>query len=475
MKKKITLALMKREIAAIAFFIRVFSSVGFGMTYAGLALFLIKNLHFSESFAISMMGLFLALHYSLALINGFVTGRWVSYINSLLIGTLVQMLALLLIYQASTFVFWGCALFLSGSLASSTAINMIITERFEPHEQARERIFMWNYAGQNLGNILGYSIAGYYQLMNNFSTIAYSTSALMLIALLLGFYYRRHIADIHSRYARLSGKEKQINLIKFLLLLLAITFISKLILVASNVTSDLILIFLSITVASLLGYYFLQSTLKKKALTFVVLALIYLVFWSLYFLIPTGLSLFANYNTTGYLFNVAVPPAWLPNINSFLVIIGAPFLAVVFKAFDAKKHWTAVHKFSAGLFFMAIAFLFPASGILAAHFGLVDLLWLAGAYVFITFSELLIAPVGLAAVGQYVDRDRQSLMSGLCLSIVGLGGLVASKLSNFINIANSHVYQSNHQFLILFAAVAVITFLLSAFLYCFKGKLKDNS
>jgi len=461
---------MKKETATALFFIRMFSSIGFAILFSSLTLYLIKNLHFSNTFAVSMMGVFLALHYSLSLVTGLITGRWISYINALILGIAMQMLSLILIYHADgSLLFWGCGLFLSGSMVSMTAINMMITERFEAKEQGRERVFLWNYAGQNLGNILGFSIAGYFQILNNFSNIMYSAIGLMAIALLLGLYFRKNLSDIHTSYTTLKRNDKFFNTIKLLVIVALITFISSKALYYSVTSSEALFVILGLAFILLIGYNFFNTQIRKRAIIFGVLALSYLVFWSLYFLIPTGLTLFVNYSTTSKLFGFLIPPAWLLGINGFLIIFGAPVLASLFKRLSQKREFTAVHKFSAGLSFMAIAFALPVCGIILAHFGLVNLLWVAAAYVFLTFSELFIAPIGLATVGEYVDRKNQNIMSGLCLSIVGFGGLISSKLSNLVTITKAEVHHTNHQFFMVFLLLAIVAIVCSCGLYSFKA------
>jgi len=459
---------MKRDVAVSLFFIRIFSSIGFGFLYSSLALFLIKNLHYSEPFALAFTGIFIALHYSLSILSGLILGRWISYINALIFGTLLQILSLPLIYAYPTALFWGGSIFLLGSLSSSAAMNMVITERFEPQDQRRERIFMWNYAGMNLGNILGFSIAGYFQLLNNFKDASGIAIALMLISVIICILFRSKLCDIHSEYARYAPRTKTINFFKLLGCIVIFGVVIKEVLFYSIQTSWLLIVCLTIAFLAFLIFNFIKSQDKKNALIFIALAVSYLLFWSLYFLIPTGLTIFINYNTSGSLFGVQTPPAWLPNINSILIIFGAPLIGLLFKKMDAKYGWTPVHKFIVGLFYLAIAFLPLDAGILLAHLQLVNLAWVALTYVLLSMSELFIGPVGFAAVGQYVDRNLQSSMTGLWIGILGFGGLIASKLSSLIVITGHDLHQSNRQFLVLFMWLFLFSMLSCIGLYCFK-------
>ncbi len=462
---------MKKEIAIVLFIIRIFSSLGFGILYASLSLYLIQNLHLNDGFAISMMGIFIALHYALALVSGFVVGRWVSYIHSLILGVILQGGSFAFIYHDVATLFWGVSLFLVGSLFSATSVNMMITERFDAHDHGRERVFMWNYAGINLGNVIGFSLAGYFQLIRNFTSMGAIAMGLMAIALILGVIYKRKLADIHSIYAGLSRAQKGLNTLKLLIMLFGFIWVTRALLMYSVITSTFILIFLSLFLVLSLAYYFIKADSKRQALTFIVLAVSYALFWSLYFLIPTGLTLFANDNTNRELFHFMIPPAWFPNINSLLIILGAPLLGLLFKKVDPQQILTAVHKFSMGLLFMSVAFLLLVIGIVLAQGQLVGLIWLVLTYVFLSFAELFIAPVGFATVGKYVSRQQQSLMTGLWLSLLGFGGLFASKLSVCVMVKGANLAQSNHQFFRLFAILFGITLVISL---CLKMFLRNS-
>ena len=445
----------------------MFSSIGFGILYSTLTLFLIKNLHVEESIALSVVGVFIALRYGLSLINGLIVGRWTSYINALIIGILLQTISIFLIYQSNFNFILGCAIFLSGNLASFTSINMIITEHVAS-DQSREKAFFWNYTAMNLGNVLGYSIGGYSQLINNFKSINYIAVILMLVALVLSFIYKELLHDIHSHYSKLTNNKKLIGNIKFIVALVIITIFIKKILENSVISSTSLMVVISITVVLLLGYNY-QISKNRNSITFIVLAISWLFFWSLYFLIPTGLTLFINYSTTGKLFGIAVTPAWLTNINSVMVIFGAPLLGTLFIKFDKKNQWTTIHKFIIGILFLALAFGLLVNRILFADTSLVSLEWVALTYVFISLSELFIAPIGFAAVGKYVSYKHQGIMTGMWIALLGLGGLIASKLSGFINITNHNTNQTNTSFITLFASLFALTLIFVMILYTFKS------
>ncbi len=67
--------------------------------------------------------------------------------------------------------YWGLALFLTGSGLNVTCINMMLTQRFAPDDDRREGAFLWNYAGMNVGFFIGFAVAGHYQLTESYSSL----------------------------------------------------------------------------------------------------------------------------------------------------------------------------------------------------------------------------------------------------------------------------------------------------------------
>ena len=48
---------------------------------------------------------------------------------------------------------------------------MMLTQRFTPEDPRREGAFLWNYAGMNVGFFVGFSVAGYFQGTESYSSL----------------------------------------------------------------------------------------------------------------------------------------------------------------------------------------------------------------------------------------------------------------------------------------------------------------
>ena len=128
-----------------------------------------------------MMGLFGAFNYGLHL---FVGGMALQVLGCGAIagGTLAGL-------------YWGMALFLTGSALNVTCINMMLTQRFAPEDERREGAFLWNYAGMNVGFVVGFTVAGQYQLDELYSQIFWFATLGNTLAIVIALIFWRTLAD----------------------------------------------------------------------------------------------------------------------------------------------------------------------------------------------------------------------------------------------------------------------------------------
>ncbi len=153
------------EGSAVLFLVQTFATLGFAVLQSTLVLYATRRHGFSNEQAALMMGLFGAFNYGLHLFGGYLGGRFLSNRNLFVGGMLLQVLGCAAIAGGSLAgLYWGMALFLTGSGLNVTCLNMMLTQRFAPDDHRREGAFMWNYAGMNVGFFIGFAVAGDYQL-----------------------------------------------------------------------------------------------------------------------------------------------------------------------------------------------------------------------------------------------------------------------------------------------------------------------
>src|SRR5689334_15243256 len=202
------------EGTAALFFIQIFSTLGFAVLYSTLVLYATRHLHFSAKEASAIMGVFGAFNYGLHLFGGYLGGRFLSNRNLFIGGMVLQVAgcAILSVGSVSS-LYWGLALFLTGSGLNVTCLNMMLTQRFAPDDIRREGAFLWNYAGMNVGFFIGFTVAGHYQLTENYTSLFLFATLGNVAAIVLAAVNWKTLADrntplleasasaFHSRFA----------------------------------------------------------------------------------------------------------------------------------------------------------------------------------------------------------------------------------------------------------------------------------
>lgn len=184
------------EGAGVLFFIQVFATLGFAVLYSTLVLYTTKHLHFPAKQATAIMGVFGAFNYGLHLFGGYLGGRFLSNRNLFVGGMLLQVLGCACIAGGSVgLLYWGLALFLTGSGLNVTCINMMLTQRFKPDDIRREGAFLWNYAGMNVGFFIGFSVAGQFQLTESYASLFIFATIGNIVSIVIAALFWKTLAD----------------------------------------------------------------------------------------------------------------------------------------------------------------------------------------------------------------------------------------------------------------------------------------
>ncbi|MDN3918789.1 peptide MFS transporter [Roseateles violae] len=424
--------------ARALFFIQVFSTLGFAVLQSTLVLYATKHLGFSDRLATALMGVFGAFNYGLHLFGGYLGGRFLSNRNLFVGGMLLQVLGCAAIAGGTAaLMYWGLALFLTGSGLNVTCINMMLTQRFAPEDERRESAFLWNYAGMNVGFFIGFTVAGQFQLSQDYATLFTFATAGNLLAVLLAALFWPQIRDLDTpllaatprawrrRFA--AGAAILIGLVPALWLMLQAPDWAGLIVKAIGV-----LVFLGLLLLTL-RHPVLEE--RRRMAAYLILSLGSLAFWSLYQMAFSGLQLFYDRNVDPMIGRVQIAPQWVQNINTVVIVIGGPLLAWLFTRLRARGWAIDVpRQFAAAVLLMGLSFVVLPLGI-----GLADpatgrsaFAWIGLCYVLQSVGELLISPVGYAMIGRLAPRQYQGVMMGAWMLATGLASLFANDFSGSI-------------------------------------------
>ena len=425
------------EGTAVLFFIQIFSTLGFAVLYSTLVLYATKHLKLSVKEATALMGVFGAFNYGLHLFGGYLGGRFLSNRNLFVGGMALQVAGCGCIATGRLDLFYiGLALFLTGSGLNVTCINMMLTQRFTSDDPRREGAFLWNYAGMNVGFFVGFTVAGYFQATENYSSLFIFATLGNFVAIVLALLSWKTVADRNTPLLETSSQKFRVRLLAGLVIVLGLVPVVWFLLQRPDMTETLVKSICGLVALTLIYLTFRHPDRREKRnmTAYLILTIGSLMFWSLYQMAPSGLTLFAVNNVNLMIGQLQIQPQWIQNINTVVIVIGGPLLAAFLPRLRARGWRIDIPKqFAISLILMALGFLILPLGIkLAGVDGKSAFAWLFMSYVLQSIGELLISPIGYAMIGKLAPRQYQGIMMGSWMLVTGLASLFAGDFSGMI-------------------------------------------
>ncbi|MBC7664458.1 MAG: MFS transporter [Caulobacter sp.] len=466
------------EGSAALFFIQMFSTLGYAVLQTSLVLYATKHLNFSDNLALSLMSLFGAFNYGLHLFGGYLGGRFLSNRNLFVGGMVLQVLGCGLIATGSgTMLYWGLSLFLTGSGLNVTCINMMLTQRFTPDDPRREGAFLWNYAGMNVGFFVGILVAGLFNESGRWGPLFTFATLGNLVAIVLAVFYWRVLKDRETPLLHAGPDEFRTRGLAGLAILVGLVPVVWALLQHPDSTTIVVEVVCAMVFLAL-GWVTLKHPVRRERRNmsaYLVLAVGSLVFWSLYQIQPSGLTLFFDRNVDPMVFGIAIQPQWVQNINTIVIVLCGPLLASVFTTLRERGWRIDVPKqFATAVVLMGLGYLALPVGISLADpvTGRSAFVWIFLSYVLQSLGELLISPVGYAMIGKLAPHRYQGVMMGAWMLLTGLASVFAGQLSKWIPSAQGAAPQvTNTYYSMLFGrlgwgtvAVGIVLALLIPFL-----------
>ncbi len=425
---------MRRGTQAL-FFTQIFSTLSYCVLYSTLVLYGTEKLKLSASVMTTLMGSYVAFNYGLHFLGGYMSGRFTSNRSLFVIGVACQVVACFIIAQ-TTFasLMLGLSIFLTGSGLNVTCMNNMVTQLFDdPKDPRREKAFLWNYSGMNIGFFLGYAIAGYYELSKGYSALFTFGGCASSIAIILIILNWKRLKDKDTYLTEMPKEKQKIQFIKGLAIIF-IVFLALIVLLRHAELSNVLIAVIGVALVILtvfIGALRKNPDERNKMLVFVVFLIAAFVFWSLYQLAPMGLVLFIAHNVNLHMFGFEIAPQWVNNINTVVIVIGGPIMGWGLVKLREKGYKISIpFLFSIALIQIGIGFVILPIGVhLAAANGIVSFNWIFWSYIFQSTGELCISPIGYAMIGELIPKKLQGMMMGLNCMMSGLGGIASNYLS----------------------------------------------
>jgi POT family proton-dependent oligopeptide transporter len=176
----------------------------------------------------------------------------------------------------------------------------------------------------------------------------------------------------------------------------------------------------------------------------VVLAIFNIVFWAGFEQAGGTFNLFAKENTQRYIeaFDWTMPATWFQNVNSLVILMGAPLFSLMWLKLDKMKFNPRTPlKFAIGLFLGALAFWVMSQAKHLADTGvLVSPMWLVAVYTLLTLGELMLSPIGLSMITKLAPTKLVSVVMGLWMASFAAGNYVAGMLESILEKYDFELY-----------------------------------
>ncbi|WP_392538021.1 peptide MFS transporter [Legionella sp. 227] len=446
----------------------------YAVLFSSLVLYLTRGLGYTKNEANSFIGMFLAFNFALHLVAGYLGGRIISNRILLIISTFFQVIGTyILSFSTSTGLMYGLSLFLIGCGINSTSLKCILTQKIE-NDANREISFFINYSAINAGFLSGFFVGGYYEFCSNYTRLFNICNIFNVLAVILIICnWRSYECGMEQRIVSFF---KQITLalgIMSILCLLIIIGFSY-----AYYSNSLVVVLGIFTLLFLIHQIKITKiiTEKRNIYAFILLSLSSIIFWTLFYIGPMGITYFLKENIKAQIFRVVIPPQWYMNLNSIFVIIFSPLLGYFFQKL---KKWgldlSLSHKFIIAITFIGISFFVFSLGIINSDdSGFVSPSWVALHFILQAFGEVFIAPVGYSMVGVLAPQRLQGIMMGFWMMVSGIAASLANFLSNSIHYEiQLDPLSSNPNYLSFFDKLGVSALFFATIMFFFSRRI-DN-
>ncbi|WP_423202462.1 peptide MFS transporter [Legionella jamestowniensis] len=415
---------------SIFFATEMWERYGFYVVQTLLALYLAFYFKWKDERVYTLVGTFTALTYLSPVIGGWIADHLLGQKKAILTGAVFLFFSYLSLFILTSDNALSAAL---AGIAVGTGllkpnISSLLGNEYPDNSSRRESGFTIFYMGITTGIILGTTLPS--QLYYFFGwSVAFASAAFGMIIAFTVFAYGVHrykIADYHP------AELTVIKLIKAFFILFGLWAIAYVIL-HNPILADTA--FGAVIVLSLL---YLIDVVKrespqqaKQTIVIGLLCMISVMFWAFYFQMFLSLTLFISRVVEPKLFGILFPPPYYVSIQSIGMIVFGYFLS-------RRPPINAIHsgivtgnKFMLAMVFITLAYLLITLVSKSSHgTTLLSPLYFIPAYLLISIAELLLSPVGLAAITVLASRKKVSTMMGIFFVSLGIGAFLSGKLAN---------------------------------------------
>ena len=388
----------------------------------------------------AIYGIYSGMVYFMVVPGGWIADNILGHQKAVLIGALIIALGhfTLAIPIEQTF-FLGLIFVVLGTGLLKGNISTIVGQLYDGQDDRRDSGYTIFYMSINIGSTLGLLICSYLGEKIGWHW-GFGAAGIGMTFGVIQYIKHRHLlgdAGMHPNEMPDEKRKKFTNYLKVSLVAMFLVIGAGLfgfIVIDPRFFAEQFAYFLTIVAGLYFIYLFLFAGLNaSERKNLILLFLLFIgaaAFWSGFDQSAGSLNIFARDYTDLSVAGYKIPVGWLQFANPIIVVLFAPIFAGIWAQLARKNLDPSLpFKFAIGLLFMALSFFVMIIAVnLAIESSPVGMQWLLLTYLFQTWGELALSPIGLSAFSRYGPKRYMGQMFGLWFLASAIGGVLAGLL-----------------------------------------------
>jgi POT family proton-dependent oligopeptide transporter len=441
----------------VLFFTEMWERFSFYGMKALLIFYLVKYHLFSDDAGSLLVGSYAALVYALPVIGGFLADKYLGFRKAVIFGAVLLVLGHAgMAYEGDAAVkmadgiivrdagalqvfYFSLSLIILGVGFLKANISSIVGELYKKGDARRDSGFTIFYMGINIGSWIATILCGYLGENVGWGWGFGAAGIGMLLGLITFIWGQKYFMGkgepkdpelLRQKVFLGLSRETVIYVISILSLVVIWQMVQR-----HSVVEVLLMTTGAAALIFIVWYAAVKSTKveRNRLIALTILIVFSVFFWALFEQAYTSMNLFADRAMDRTIGDSTVPAAWYLSLNAMFIVMFAPVFAWVWVKLG-KKNPNAAVKFGFALLFVGIGFGLLAYGIEASALGKVSMAWLVLAYLFHTWGELCLSPVGLSYVTKLSPMKIVGFMMGVWFLATAGAEYIASLLANFASL-----------------------------------------
>ena len=388
----------------------------------------------------AIYGIYSGMVYFMVVPGGWIADNILGHQKAVLIGAFIIALGhfTLAIPIEQTF-FLGLIFVVLGTGLLKGNISTIVGQLYENQDDKRDSGYTIFYMSINIGSTLGFLICSYLGEKIGWHW-GFGAAGIGMTFGVIQYIKHRHLlgdAGMHPNEMSDDKRKKLTNYLKVSLVGMFMVIGAGLLgffTIDPRFFAEQFAYFLTIIAGLYFVYLFLFAGLnaveRKNLILLFLLFIGAAAFWSGFDQSAGSLNIFARDYTDLSIAGYEIPVGWLQFANPIIVVLFAPIFAGIWAQLARKNLDPSLPiKFAIGLLFMALSFLIMIVAVnIALESSPVGMQWLLLTYLFQTWGELALSPIGLSAFSRYGPKRYMGQMFGLWFLASAIGGVLAGLL-----------------------------------------------